>query len=86
MVSRKGPNTFHISKGDLYIRGDFRLALAQGVGAMTTKETHKMSMPPECQLSEKMTLFNNKQIKGENYCPKRTNIFVESKEDHFESL
>ena len=38
MVSRKGPNTFQISKGDLYIRGDFRLALAQGVGAVTTKE------------------------------------------------
>ena len=37
-MSRKGPNTFQISKGDLYIRGDVRLALAQGVGAVTTEE------------------------------------------------
>ena len=38
MVSKKGPNTFQISKGDLYIRGDFRLALAQRVGEVTTEE------------------------------------------------
>lgn len=53
---RKGPNKCQISKGDSCIRGDFRLALGQVTGAVTTEEFnshHKMSMPPEFQLSKK---------------------------------
>lgn len=65
-MSRKGPNKFQISQGDLYIRGDCRLALGQVAGAVTTKEFNsKMSMLPEFQLSKRMALFDNRQIKDE---------------------